>query len=73
MNFSFSTQREDRLIPLMKALHRLVYVRTKRALLVKDHVGFALRVAQIYTSCHPDEEMEIKEEYLQFLLKVLFF
>jgi len=63
------SNREARLIPLLKALHRVTYLRAKRSLLVKDHTSFGLRVAQVFIECYPDTEMAIKEEYLQFLLK----
>ncbi|ETO07860.1 dynein, partial [Reticulomyxa filosa] len=62
--------RQWRLLPLLKALHRLFYIRTKRSLLVKDHLTLAFRIAQIYIDCHPDsQQMTLNQELLLYLLK----
>ena len=64
-----ASHRESRLVPLVKALHRVTFIRTKRALLVKDHSAFALRVAQVFLECQTDDEFNIKEQVLSFVLK----
>ena len=53
----------------MKALHRVVYIRTRRALKVNDHSSWGLRVAQVFIDSHPDTEFTIKDEQLQYVLK----
>jgi len=66
---SNNNNREERLIPLMKALCRLTYIRTKRSLLVRDHITFGMRIAQIFIQCYPNDNYKINDEILSFLIR----
>merc|ERR1719242_2057863 len=60
---------ELRLIPLMRALHRVTYLRTRRALKVNDHLAWGMRVAQTFLDSHTDAEFNVKDEYIQYILR----
>jgi hypothetical protein len=64
---ALKNDREARIEPLLKALHRVTYFRTKRSLKTGDVMAFGLRVAQIYLDV---TDNEIHGEHLSFLLKV---
>merc|ERR1719242_986768 len=61
--------KEARLVPLMTAMHRVTYLRTRRALRVNDWLAWGLRVAQCFLQCHPDEKMKINPDWLQYVMK----
>merc|ERR1719233_2639554 len=46
-------EKTKRLVGLIKALHRVVFERSKRSLLAKDAIVLATRLAQIYRECVP--------------------
>merc|ERR1719242_1620739 len=60
---------QKRLIPLMQALHRVTYLRTRRALKVNDHLAWGMRVAQTFIESHTDTEFQVKDEYIQYILR----
>merc|ERR1719242_2074105 len=61
--------KEARLVPLMTAMHRVTYLRTRRALRVNDWLAWGLRVAQCFLQCHPDEKMKINPDWLMYVMK----
>jgi len=57
-----------RLIGLIKALHRVVFIRSKRSLLAKDSILLATRLAQIFRECIPTVG-NLNENHMSFLMK----
>jgi len=61
--------REARVVPLLRALHRICYTRTTRSMLAEDKLCLGVRFAQIYLEVFANADVGINEEQFQFLLK----
>jgi len=61
-------EKTKRLVALIKALHRVVFERSKRSLLAKDAIVLATRLAQIYRECLPGLE-SFDPNHMSFFMK----
>merc|ERR1719433_552327 len=57
-----------RLVGLISALHRVVYVRSKRSLMAKDHPSIVLRFSQVFKEVVPSQAA-MDPNLMTFILK----